>query len=41
MLLNRLNTLGLIRPPPWLPSTTHYLCTMGSVAYGVAGDDSD
>lgn len=41
MLLNRLNTLGLIHPPPWLPSTTHYLCTMGSVAYGVAGDDSD
>lgn len=41
MLLNRLNTLGLIHPPPWLPSTTHYLCLMGSVAYGVAGDDSD
>ena len=41
MLLNRLQSQQLIHPPPWLPSTTHYLCTMGSVAYGVAGDDSD
>jgi len=41
MLLNKLQSQNLIHPPPWLPSTTHYLCLMGSVAYGVAGDDSD
>ena len=41
MLLNRLKSQGLIHPPQWLPSTTHYLCLMGSVAYGVSGDDSD
>lgn len=41
MLLNRLQSQQLIHPPPWLPSTTHYLCLMGSVAYGVAGNDSD
>lgn len=41
MLLNRLQSKGLIHPPPWVPSTTHYLCLMGSVAYGVAGNDSD
>ena len=41
MLLNKLQSQNLIHPPPWFPSTTHYLCLMGSVAYGVAGDDSD
>jgi predicted nucleotidyltransferase len=41
MLLNDLQSKNLIHPPPWLVSTTHYLCQMGSVAYGVAGDDSD
>lgn len=41
MLLKNLQSQELIHPPPWLPSTTHYLCQMGSVAYGVAGDDSD
>lgn len=41
MLLNDLQSKNLIHPPPWLPSTTHYLVQMGSVAYGVAGDDSD
>lgn len=41
MLLNKLNKNGLIHPPPWLIDTTHYMCLMGSVAYGVAGDDSD
>lgn len=41
MLLNDLQSRQLIHPPPWLPSTTHYLCIMGSFAYGVAGDDSD
>lgn len=41
MLLNGLQSRQLIHPPPWLPSNTHYLCLMGSIAYGVAGDDSD
>jgi len=41
VLLNKLQSKGLIHPPPWLPDSTHYLCLMGSVAYGVAGDDSD
>ncbi len=41
MLLNKLQSRNLIHPPPWLPSTTHYLCQMGSVAYGCAADDSD
>lgn len=41
MLLNELQSRGLIHPPPWLSSTTHYLCQMGSVAYGVSGNDSD
>jgi len=41
MLLNDLQSRSLIHPPPWLPNNTHYLCQMGSVAYGVAGDDSD
>lgn len=41
MLLNKLQTKQLIHCPPWLPSTTHYLCQMGSIAYGVAGETSD
>lgn len=41
MLLNNLQSKQLIHPPPWLASTTHYLCLMGSAAYGVSGDDSD
>jgi len=41
MLLNDLQSRGLIHAPPWLPSTTHYLCLMGSIAYGCAADDSD
>jgi uncharacterized protein len=41
MLLKNLKSKQLIHPPDWLPSTTQYLCLMGSVAYGVAGDDSD
>jgi predicted nucleotidyltransferase len=41
MLLKKLQLKQLINPPPWLIKTTHYLCQMGSTAYGVAGDDSD
>jgi len=41
MLLKKLQSKQLIHPPPWLPDNTHYLCIMGSFAYGVAGDDSD
>jgi len=41
MLLNKLQSKKLIHPPPWLSSTTSYLGIMGSVAYGVAGSDSD
>lgn len=41
MLIRKLQSKQLIHPPPWLPSTTHYLCQMGSVAYGVEGKDSD
>jgi len=31
----------LITPPKWLPTNVHYLCQMGSVAYGVSSDNSD
>jgi len=41
MILNKLQSKNLIHPPPWLPSATQYLCQMGSVAYGVSGNDSD
>jgi len=40
-LLKNLVRDRLINPPPWLPQSTQYLCLMGSVAYGVAADDSD
>ena len=32
---------GLIRPPDWMPTNVHYEAVMGSMAYGVSGDDSD
>lgn len=32
---------GLISAPAWMPSNMHFECIMGSVAYGVAADDSD
>lgn len=41
MILKKLNYKQLIHPPSWLISNTQYLCQMGSVAYGVAGDNSD
>lgn len=41
MLLQNLVEKKLIFPPSWLPSNTHYLTIMGSVAYGVSSDTSD
>lgn len=41
MILNRLDSLGLIHPPRFLIPNTHYLTMMGSVAYGVSSDTSD
>lgn len=41
MLLEKLHKKGLISPPKFLISNTQYLCIMGSVAYGVAGESSD
>ena len=41
MLLQDLERRGLIDPPTFLPCNTHYLCRMGSVAYGVSTDHSD
>lgn len=41
MLLKDLKNKNLIHPPPWLINSTPYLCLMGSVAYGVAGESSD
>jgi len=39
--LKELEQKGLIKPPSWLVENTHYLCQMGSVAYGVSNDSSD
>ncbi len=41
MILQELVEKKLIKPPEWLPSNTHYLTIMGSVAYGVSSDTSD
>lgn len=41
MLLINLERRELIKPPPFLATNTHYLCRMGSVAYGVSTDNSD
>lgn len=41
MILQELIEKKLIKPPEWLPSNTHYLTIMGSVAYGVSSDTSD
>jgi predicted nucleotidyltransferase len=41
MLLEKLENKQLIHPPTWLVSNTHYLTTMGSIAYGTATDTSD
>jgi predicted nucleotidyltransferase len=39
--VQKLSKLGLIHPPKWLPDNLHYETIMGSIAYGVATDDSD
>lgn len=41
MLLHDLEKKNLIHPPKWLKDNTHYLCVMGSQAYGVNTDESD
>lgn len=41
MLIQNLEQRSLINPPTFLTSNTHYLCRMGSVAYGVSTDKSD
>lgn len=41
MILQDLVDKKLIKPPDWLPTNTHYLTIMGSVAYGVSSDTSD
>lgn len=40
-ILKRLNSKNLITPPSWLIDNVHYLCMMGSIAYGVNTDNSD
>src|SRR5688500_8053992 len=40
-ILKELTDKNLAHPPKWLPDNTHYLCIMGSHAYGVATDHSD
>jgi hypothetical protein len=41
VLLQKLLDKGLIQPPKFIPTNTHYLTIMGSVAYGVSSDTSD
>ena len=41
MIIDKLYNKGLIHPPKFLVDNVHYLCTMGSVAYGVNTDSSD
>lgn len=41
MLLTNLERRNLINPPPFLVSNTHYLCRMGSTAYGASLNNSD
>jgi predicted nucleotidyltransferase len=36
MIIQDLEKRGLIRPPSWLGTNCHYLCIVGSVAYGAA-----
>ena len=40
-ILKELEEKKLVSPPSWVTSNTMYLCTMGSIAYGVAQDSSD
>lgn len=39
--ISRLHGKGLIGPPTWLPSNTHFEVVTGSLAYGASDDDSD
>lgn len=39
--LKTLYDKGLVQPPKWLLANIHYETVMGSMAYGVASDDSD
>jgi len=39
--INRLDGLGLINPPAWLPNNTMFEGWTGSVAYGASNDSSD
>lgn len=41
MLLQNLEKQELIHPPSFLSTNTHYLCIMGSTAYGVSTNQSD
>lgn len=41
MLIENLYKQKLITPPKWMLDNTHYLCMMGSIAYGVDQDNSD
>jgi predicted nucleotidyltransferase len=40
-ILTKLYEAKIANCPSWLPMNTHYLCMMGSVAYGVNTDHSD
>lgn len=41
MIVDELQTKGLIQPPKFLPDNTHYLTMMGSIVYGASTDASD
>ncbi len=41
MIIDKLVEKKLIHPPKFLAANTHYLCMMGSIAYGVATEKSD
>lgn len=41
MLIHDLQEKKLIHPPKFLADNTHYMCVMGSTAYGVSTDNSD
>jgi len=41
MIIQKLVKAKAIHPPKWLPTNTHYLTQMGSVAYGCSSDTSD
>jgi uncharacterized protein len=41
MILDELQKKGLIKPPSFIPTNTHYLTITGSIAYGAADTNSD